>query len=564
MAITLYRKSQRTSHRANGNISLCVSILALLISNSSSAHGVEELWKKVLAAGQTATPRAIDKWEITSGSFVISSEIPEEPSLTCYYAVPTIRSGKPSPRKNDVLYFFHTPSPKDGNILDNGLCNRLVSDLGMTVFGISFRASSQSGLFFGGKDTQQKFYVFAKSGSFQSILTAWSAMRRQFSIPTKQFFIYGYSAGGIGVQRFAEEYPEFCAGVISVNGHTFTQKNHATCPVLIIHSFGDSGSLAGCGLMRYYALTGTPCVRTLLSPSWERMKEGNDFGFHAVNGNVTELATTFLESLVDLRTASGKGTVPPMSEWPYVTTYEDPLAITPITRGRSGGAIQVPDGTTPMGIPSARFYAQLLDSPLTPLRIQSQGEECFLIRPRPTRPARGLVTLVQTQESLANALNNAFPQRSFVDGQYFSENGFAVLVANSTTTAAGSAAAVERLVPNVSQLENTLIVVDPTPGAILTGPPVKQAIAMFTTPCDLTGYLEEYQKVLQRSTRLLVLLPYRNQVDYDAALATVNPAVRRQLFPPFTATGQNLDLSIRQQQIESALAFLNRNARTGN
>jgi len=64
--------------------------------------------------------------------------------------------------------------------------------------------------------------------------------------------------------------------------------------------------------------------------------------------------------------------------------------------------------------------------------------------------------------------------------------------------------------------------------------------------------------LLRNRTRLLVLLPYRTKVDYEAAVAGINPAIRGQIFPPFDPTGLNLGLSMRQQQLEAAVQFLDR------
>ncbi len=276
-----------------------LSILALFSMTAGGDLSAESKaalldWKAVLAEGSLADPSGTEPWDISYGSFSMDSEMPFEPMVMCYYATPAAQGRRMSPRRSDAVYYFHTPDPKKANIVDNDLCHQLVSKLGMTVFGISFQASSSVSLYFGDKISHDRFYAFSQSGSFKTMLSAWAKVRRHLDIDATRFFLYGYSAGGIGVQRFAEEYPEFCAGMVSVNGHTFVEKNGAGCPALILHSYGDAGVLPGFGLFEYYQQIGTPCIRLMTSPNWNRLKAGDDFAFHALNPHVTALTMEFL------------------------------------------------------------------------------------------------------------------------------------------------------------------------------------------------------------------------------------------------------------------------------
>jgi len=493
-----------------------------------------------------------------SGSFVISSDIPTEPSLTCYYAVPAAKGRTPL-RRNRAVYFFHTPDPKS-NVLDNGLCNRLVSELGVTVFGIAFKASSQAGLFYGNRESQQRFYAFAKSGSFNAMLTAWSVMRRQFGITGKRFYLYGYSAGGIGVQRFAEEYPEFCAGIISVNGHSFTQKNQSASPALVIHSMGDGGSSSGLGLLRFYSAIGTPCQRLLVSPSWERMKEGNDFAFHALHGSVTDLTIAWLDALIAMGDERNPDALVPATAWPYVASADDPLVIAPL-RGASSIHEVLPPGATPMPIPSARFYARMLANPLPPLHLTADNDEAVVIRPRPDQPTRGLVLLQEPHTRSTADEPGEISDDLVLDGQFLADNGYlAVATHQDPPPALGSR--IDRLIPGKTTLRPGHMVIDPAPGQV-TASNASHLVILFSKPVALEGYLSECQALLTRGTRLVVLLPYRTRAEYDAALIAVNPALRTQLFPPFDVLGKNAGLSLRQQQREAALAFFDRWLRGG-
>jgi pimeloyl-ACP methyl ester carboxylesterase/uncharacterized protein (DUF427 family) len=516
------------------------------------------LWKKVLEEGKSPRSNNSERWDIQSGSFIITSDISAEPKLTCYYAIPTAKNGQQSPRRDDVVYFFHTPNPKTKNILDNGICNRLVTELGMSVFGIAFKESSQSGLFYGSEESRQRFYVFSKSGSFHAILTAWSAMRRQFDFKRRDFFLYGYSAGGIGVQRFAEDFPEYCAGIVSVNGHTFTQKNHATCPVLVIHSYGDGGAPSGNGLLLYYQQIDTPCIRLMLSPSWERLKEGNDGAFHAVNGGVVELASTFIEGIADLRAQSKADKVPPISEWPYLTAQEDPLLVMKTPRAATNYRDLFGD-KTPMAIPSARFYAALLARPIIPLELQTTDGTAYLMRPRVDQASRGVIFIQRPEVDLYDVKRNGYIGDSFLEGQFFSEHGFAVTISNTRSSIKELR---ERLlVVDTKQLSCALLG-DPAPGSLRTMVNYSHLVISFTKPTIVEPYLDEFQALLKSGVRLFVLLPYQTHLEYDKALMAINPDIRNQIFPPFDTVGNNPNLSLHQQQIEATLAFLLRDQAT--
>ncbi len=532
---------------------IVVSIfLSSFYASASESSLANSYWKKVLADGQSKPSRSSEKWEITAGSFVLTGDIPAEPKLTCYYAIPTAKDGRQSPRRDDVVYFFHTPNPKGGNVLDNGICNKLVSELGMSVFGIAFKESSQAGLFYGAQESRERFYTFSKSGAFHAMLTAWSAMRRQFDFKRREFFLYGYSAGGIGVQRFAEEFPEYCAGIVSVNGHTFTQKNHATCPVLVIHSYGDGGAPSGNGLLLYYQQIDTPCIRLMLSPNWERLKEGNDGAFHAVNGGVVELASSFIEGIADLRAQSTTGKVPPISEWPYLAAQEDPLLIIKTPRAATNYR-DLFGGKVPMTIPSARFYAALLARPIIPLALQTTDGTAFLMRPRIDQATKGMIFIQRAEADLSDVQRNGYSDASFLDGQFFAEQGFAVTISNTIPSIRELR---ERLLAGDTRQPRCALLGDPAPGSLRTMINYSHLVVSFTKPTIVESYFDEFQTLIKNGVRLFVLLPYHTRLEYDKALLAINPTIRNQIFPPFDAIGANPDLSLHQQQLEATLAFL--------
>jgi len=444
-----------------------------------------------------------------------------EPTLTCYYAVPAAKGGRPSPRKDDVVYFFHTPGPKIKNILDNGICNRLVSELGMSVLASHFKIAAKRHFFMDQTHLANDSIRFQNLGRSRrySLLGRPCVGNLRLSDPI--FFLYGYSAGGIGVQRFAEEYPDYCAGIVSVNGHTFTQKYKASCPVLVIHSYGDGGAPSGNGLLLYYQQIQTPCIRLMLSPSWKGLKEGNDGAFHAVNGGVVELASAFLEGIADLRAQSKTKRVPPVSEWSYVATYEDPLLITKALRTITPVLF---GNKTPMPIPSARFYAALVTRPLMPLRIETKDGDAFLIRPRVDQATRGTIFIISPEENLIDVQRNGYANDNFVDGQFFAEHGFSVLIAKSQDAIKEIQG---RAINNEPNQLRCAMLRDPAPGTLINLISYSHLVVSFTTPTLVEPYLDEFQRLLQRGTRLIVLLPYRTRVEYENALQAINPTVRK-------------------------------------
>ena len=71
-------------------------------------------------------------------------------------------------------------------------------------------------------------------------------------------------------------------------------------------------------------------------------------------------------------------------------------------------------------------------------------------------------------------------------------------------------------------------------GAMMIDPPIGQVttidsshvVILFSKPVAMEGYLAECQTLINRVSKLLVLLLYRTRADYDAALISVNPSLR--------------------------------------
>lgn len=538
-------------------------LAAMLLALVVDAPGASELldWRSVVAKGADGTDGG-EEWSITSGSFVIDSEMPFEPMVTCHFAHPTVKGKRRSPRANHAVYYFHTPNPKNANVIDNGICNQFVTQLGMTVFAISFQQSSDFGLFFGNQEAQGRSYVNARSGSFKTILSAWAALRRGMDIEATRFYVYGYSAGGIGAQRFAEEFPEFCAGFVSVNGHSFIQKNGAQCPGLILHAYGDLGLRIGDGLFDYYHRLGSPVVRHLFSPSWAGLKQGNDGAFHAVDASANVLGLSFLRGLSQLRAQDKADRVPPPAAWPYAIALEDPQQIAAISGAGAWSSPIERLGLTAMPIPSANFYAKLLQCPPPPLRLKTGGGDAFLARSRLDQPPARTLNLVTPAGALADG--NGFARPAFTAMQFFAEHGYHVVAADGGPALAAGLGNLGRHAAQLANLPDGLLLLEPTPedlGLARSCTRSRRLALILSTRIDLMRYMERLQELSNQGFQLLVLLTSENQQEHDRALARIDPILRARIFPPFKPIGNNAALSQHHQHLDAVRDFMDRAAR---
>jgi hypothetical protein len=352
----------------------------------------------VLCSGESITQRLADAeiareqgpYEVQKASFPIDIDVPEavDPRVMCWVAMPT-KNGKPAPRARTAVALFHTPGAKDLG----GTLERIAATSGFTVFGCIFPSSGT----YGYRD-RKRFYGFAASGSFASTAKAFERLRTaQKLLP--RFFVYGYSAGGIMSQRFAEEYPELMLGVASMCGHTFVQKRGATCPFLIMHTLGDFGVGQGDNLARYYVSQGVPVIRAVLDTNWDLRKQDNQHATHAQADAAVVLAMRFFEGIDDLRAKAGGEAAPPRDSWPLVCSSADPRQVSNRSIAAVGAITKT--GDTPVYLPSGRMHQALLDIPPVPRRQVIGEREWLVSMPAPDiRPTSVWVSLQPLTEEL--------------------------------------------------------------------------------------------------------------------------------------------------------------------
>ncbi len=541
-------------------------ILAVLLSarplQGAEVAGVLD-WQKIVSEGEAQISGAkSEPWTIVRGTFAMPSGIAIEPTVTCHYAAPASRGQIESARRQDVVYIFHTPSPGENSILDNALCNQLVSELGMTVFGISFQKTSESSLFYD-ESKRDQFYAFEKSGSFVAIVSAWTKLRQQLSITKSRFFLFGYSAGGIGVQRFAEEYPEFCDGVMSANGHSFLLKNKASCPFLILHTYGDWGAPQGDGLAYYYRSINTPCIRVCLTPNWNGLENGNAFVFHGLNASTTPLAVKFFEALSDLRKGKlANGLTPPLQHWPYATAVEKPDLITSMLN-KNWQQPYVGAGLMAVPIPSAGFYAELMKI-TPPSKVLKLPSGAFSMHTRPSLKKKLLGITTVSQEIKGNleaAEENVF--RRLIgpverDSQYIAEQGFIAIAAANQEGISNSLASFYESTSSMKSLPVSSIQFDPEPQQIqnlVNQINPRRLVVILKSSDDALAYLQILQKCIANSMKIKVLVSCSELSEYQTFLSHVSEAGKA-FFSPFQPKGKDAQVSLHQQQIEAAMVFI--------
>lgn len=548
--------------RTTGSVIRSVVLLLVFLASVYAGDQIAGVidWHKIVKEAQgdaaIAHSKGLDDWKAIQGSFEIDTGMAGEPKAICRFAYPETKKNQKSPRFNDVVYYFHTPEPGDRNIINDELCSRLCSESGMVVFGISFLASSRYALF-GDPREQEKFYAFGKSGSFRAVLIAWNKLRQQLKIDSDGFYVLGYSAGGIAAQRFAEECPNFCRGVVTVNGHTFVQRHKAYCPFLVIHTMGDLGESQGDGLDVYYRSIGTPCVRLVLSPSWSGMNSGNSGVFHGMNPSSGILAQRFIEGVSDLARKT-PGVVPiPLANWPYITAAECPSVVTLSSRRNDWASTTL----TPMPMPSALFYSQVLKSTPRRIEINTPGDEWLLAtRPVITEPILGSIivwhadaigALGRDMEIIKHAID--IDQNYVAGRQYLAVSILRVGDFSNAVKAASITLGISGKGPL------SAILFEPQSDVVVSLSKMqglRKLIIIIKDSANITPILPDLQRCYASGVKIRILVSCSNKAQYEKLVSVVNPAVRDILFAPFYPKGNDADLSLHQQQLEAAVSFI--------
>jgi hypothetical protein len=499
-------------------------------------------------------------WGRVDGKFEVDGNVAGQTSFICQYATPA-PGGKASPRAGEATFYFHTPGDK--NPLASSICDRLVRESGMTVFSIIFGPSSDVGLYF---DQQRKdqFYGFAKSGSFAVITKAWRMLSVRCGLPGNDFFLYGYSAGGIGVQRFAEESPSLCAGVVSVCGHTFIVKRGATCPMLVIHTIGDGGEAEGDGLARYYRSIQTPCIRLLMAPNWGLLAKGETFSFHALHPAVGDLTLRFIEGIVDLRREHGGVITDHRQTSPYVVNPELPRQV---MATKNADWMRLDAGrSAPALMPSARFYKELVALPL-PTRVVDHPQAGHLLYALPAASdAQPIGVAMVWYGGLASATGDASVWETAIgrDLRYVIDRDFiAAAAARSPSSVEATFPLIDAESPRASRLPLVALMVDPSREDLADAIAMKRvrAVAVLADPSAELGMLTSAMQTLAAARRKgKVFIAVENEKEGMQVLQRVPEPLRGTVFVaiagPEAKTREVFRMATHQRQLEAAVDFV--------
>lgn len=442
-------------------------------------------------------------YEVTTASFMVEVPTAVDPRVSCWIANAT-KNGKPAPRSRTAVVIFHTPGAKD----ITGALTEFAKQSGFTAMGCIFPSSGT----YAYRD-RKRFYGFAASGSFATTARAFEMLRAAQQL-NPRVLAFGYSAGGIMSQRFAEEYPELMLGVASACGHTFVQKRGATCPFLIMHTLGDYGVYEGDNLARYYTSQSVPVIRAILDTSWDLRRKDNDHATHALAGEANRLAMRFFESLEDLRQKAGSESAPPVTAWPLVCASADPRQVAKNTPGAVAAIGKM--GDQPVYLPSGRVHQLILELPPAPRRTIINGREWVISPTAPdVRPKSAWISLQVTGSSLLGA--DAAPGNTGDDALLQGDLRFAathgVLAVGTRGASDDYFALIKDAISacgDVATLPIHLQVIDPVPESFLrigTIPRLASLSVVFTAPVAVESWAKPFAAVASSRlpSRVLVI-----------------------------------------------------------
>jgi hypothetical protein len=556
------------SGAATGIVVFLMICLSFWLPSAIALEGTLD-WRSVItrAENEAAIANAMS-WNVEQGSLDIYGHMPEEDRFVCQYASPAPRNGIRSPRAGDAVFFFHTPG--DSDPIKSDICQRLVRESGFTVFSVIFAKSSSPSYFYN-PNQHSRFYAFGGSGAFDVIASAWEAVKTRLGLRMSTFFLYGYSAGGIGVQGFSEYHPDLVAGIVSVCGHSFIQKKGAKCPILVIHTYGDTGVTEGDGLALLCRLTGQPCIRLVFDPNWGMLRDGQEYSFHSVNPIVASLSQRFFEAIADARLERQVEKIDFPAICPYIVNLLSPHQVIASRQGASLASV-APLGGQPTLIPSARFYSELIRNAPPTRRMVDSDHGIALISP-PSSDSKQEVIIGewwpsredQGFRSSDGVQRSNLEIRTECDLRYATERGlFGITSMKSIRELGFVRSQLVKEFPAASSLPLDIIAIDPLNEELkdIQSIPSLHAVVIIISSSTmlhliLNGDLDAF---LRRGVKLRIILCAADQHAYDTALSSLSQAARMSIFQPFywpeKFKHEINDLAVHQRLIEDAYTFL--------
>lgn len=485
-----------------------------------------------------AAPEA-ERYRLVEGGFRLDSDVADEPVVVCHWATAVDGDGRPAPRAGELVYYFHQPGHH--RFIEDGFTRDLVCKSGFSLCGVVFTGPSTDVAII---DDRKRFYAYSHSGSLRTIRRAIVQVRQELRLGERPLLLYGYSAGGIGVQHLAEEYPELCAGVVSYCGHFFVQKRRAGCPFLIAHNFGDMEH-SGDGVTRYYRELGTPVIPLQIEPVWAAVEQDGASGYHRLNPAIFRLARRFFEALVAAPRLAAQNPAP---AWPLTLTLTAPRRLQRDAAAADGVAL---------ALPSLEVAAEIVRHPAPPAMLaDGQGDAGWAIRPSELRPPVAVLLLSDATGRGAPADGSTTHARQQAsDLRYAAARGLLTLAPLRATDGCG------RILACVHRD-------DPASAALPT-----LGLAFFPGDAELAGLLPQVQAAVivtaagQSADRLSALaaalaarrLPHRIVLvaDDEAAAAHARAALGGPATIHVPARGRRpADVALHQELLRTALDAL--------
>ncbi len=186
-------------------------------------------------------------------------------------------------------------------------------------------------------------------------------------------------------------------------------------------------------------------------------------------------------------------------------------------------------------------------------------------KPAAGRKAMGLVTISQSiKGNLEGADHKVYklllgPVER--DSQYAAEQGCVAIAAKDSEGIPGAMASFYEGNPGTKSLPISSIQFHPEPQQIqnlVSQVNPKRLVIVIKSSDDALRYLPILQKCLANSLKIQVLVSCNEPSEYQTFLSPISEAAGKALFSAFQPKGKDAQVSLHQQQLEAAVAFISK------
>lgn len=262
-------------------------------------------WRKLAEAelSQVRHMASVKPATIATGSFALSTTMPDLPEVICDWCIPLTDDRSPMPSAVDLVCLFPYPTEKQAI---GGIASVLHRHWGFTTLSLRFPGMGSMD----GND-RHRFYYYPESGSGAAWVAAIERVRQIGGFPARPVFVTGRSGGGSAAGLFADAYPDRVAAVVNEAGRVFSTTPRFAGPVLLMHGHHD---YVAPDVDAYVAqFPRTQLTRITFPPSWSQ-RGSSQIWHHGINGPAEQALWHWLAGVANMRLA--KGVIPPRSTWP--------------------------------------------------------------------------------------------------------------------------------------------------------------------------------------------------------------------------------------------------------